>query len=458
MTVPVLDRRTAEPPAGEFQVRMVHLGVGAFARSLPLWLTHRVNHSGSEPWGVAAFTGRTPHEAALLSRQDGLYHLLTRSDEGDVVERVDCVQEAVAGDQVGRLALHMADSVVTMVTTTVTEAGYAVGPSGGLDHDALDVKADRAVLSALLGLDESSFRVALDDAALTTAPYRLIAGLELRRRAGHGVPVAIVPCDNLAANGRTLRRVLFEAASGSEELMTWLESAIEVADTVVDRITPAAGVQDREIVRQISGFDDRAAVVTEPYFDVTIAGQSTLRPAWEAVGGRAVDDVEPYERRKLWLLNGAHTLLAHAGRLRGHRFVHEAVMDPELLGWLQRWWDEASAGLPQDLNLDTYRDSLLRRFANQRLPHRLDQIAIDTEIKLGIRVVPVVRQGLALKRAITGGLYVLAAWAVDTAVPGSADNIDDRFETLAPGLLDHIAVRDQLEQLIALLNGTRREV
>ena len=32
-----------------------------------------------------------------------------------------------------------------------------------------------------------------------------------------------------------------------------------------------------------------------------------------------VDDVTPFEQRKLWLLNGAHSLLAYAGAVRGAR-------------------------------------------------------------------------------------------------------------------------------------------
>ena len=39
--------------------------------------------------------------------------------------------------------------------------------------------------------------------------------------------------------------------------------------------------------------------------------------AWEAAGARVVDDVTPFEQRKLWLLNGAHSLLAYAGSRAG---------------------------------------------------------------------------------------------------------------------------------------------
>ena len=54
------------------------------------------------------------------------------------------------------------------------------------------------------------------------------------------------------------------------------------------------------------------------------------RPRWEDAGATFTDDVAPFEQRKLWLLNGAHSLLAYAGSIRGHETVAEAVADDDL--------------------------------------------------------------------------------------------------------------------------------
>lgn len=62
-------------------------------------------------------------------------------------------------------------------------------------------------------------------------------------------------------------------------------------------------------------------------------------------GARFVDDIAPFEQRKLWLLNGGHSLLAYAGSARGHETIAEAVTDPECRAWLQDWWVEASRHL-----------------------------------------------------------------------------------------------------------------
>jgi fructuronate reductase len=121
--------------------------------------------------------------------------------------------------------------------------------------------------------------------------------------------------------------------------------------------------------------------------------------------------VTPFERRKLWLLNGAHSLLAYAGSLRGHRTVARAIGDDVCAGWVARWWDEAALhlDLPEPA-VREYRDALLTRFANPRIAHRLEKIAEDGSAKLPVRVLPVVDAERAVGRVPWAGARVLAAW------------------------------------------------
>ena len=135
------------------------------------------------------------------------------------------------------------------------------------------------------------------------------------------------------------------------------------------------------------------------------------RPRWEPPGATFADNIEPYEQRKLWLLNGAHSLMAYAGSARGHETVAEAVVDDTCRAWMQQWWAEASRhlDLPAEV-VDAYRDALLDRFANPRMRHRLAQIAADGSQKLPVRVLPVLRAERAAGRLPGGAARVLAAW------------------------------------------------
>ncbi|WP_421733923.1 mannitol dehydrogenase family protein [Cellulomonas sp.] len=401
-----------EPPA---PVRIVHLGLGAFARAHLLWYTQAANEvGGAEQWGVAAFTGRSAAAAEPLARQDGRYTLLVRSPEGDAPTTIDALVAVHDGADADAWREYFRRPEVGVVTLTVTEAGYRLTSDGALDrHDpavALDVERLRAGGDAL------------------TAPGRLVDGLRARREAGTG-PIAIVSCDNLPDNGRVARQVTLDLASAVDEaLARWIEQQVAFVSTMVDRITPATTEADRAIVRKLTGREDRSPVVTEPFSDWVLAGEFPAgRPRWEVAGAQLVDDLEPYERRKLWLLNAGHSLLAYEGLARGLSTVAEAFADPDCRADLEQLWSEAADVL--SLPVDDATAALRARFANARIEHRLAQIAKDGSVKLPVRVMAVAQQraaaGLAVGRA---GAGVVAAWIhhlervdASSSDPGAAD-------------------------------------
>ncbi|MEY9872007.1 fructuronate reductase [Streptacidiphilus sp. MAP12-33] len=384
------DGRPAAP------VRVLHLGLGNFFRAHQAWYTEHAGDAAA--WGIAAFTGRSTGPAERLTAQQGLYTLLTRGPDGDRAEVLGAVTAAHPGADHDAWLRYWRDPALAVVTLTVTEAGYTRRADGDLDTGRPDVAADLAALR--------------EGAPVVTAAGRVLAGLAERRRAGGG-PVAVVPCDNLPGNGEVLARVVSELAraSGSAELAEAAGHASWVT-TMVDRITPATEPADLDAVRAATGLADAAPVVTEPFTEWVLAGAFPAgRPRWEDAGARFVPDVTPYERRKLWLLNGAHSLLAYLGPLHGHATVSEAVADPECRRALLAWWREATGhlDLPQD-ELTAYRDELLARFANPRLRHALAQIAADGSQKLPVRVLPVLRAERAAGRLPEGASTVLAAW------------------------------------------------
>jgi fructuronate reductase len=222
-----------------------------------------------------------------------------------------------------------------------------------------------------------------------------------------------VPCDNLVDNGPTVARVVTGlAAAVDDDLAAWVARDVSFVSTTIDRITPATTPEDREVVAKLSGFADAAPVVTEPFSEWVLAGDfPSGRPAWERGGARFVSDVGAFEQRKLWLLNGAHSLLAYAGPTRGHTTVAEAITDPVCRRWVDAWWDEAARHLPLPADdITRYREDLLERFTNPRIRHALAQIAMDGSQKLPIRVLPVLTRERADGRLPEGGVHALAGW------------------------------------------------
>ncbi|MGO9751315.1 MAG: mannitol dehydrogenase family protein [Solirubrobacteraceae bacterium] len=423
-------------------VRLVHLGLGNFSRAHPCWYTEHAPEA--EGWGIAAFAGRGGELAEQLNGQQGLYTLITRAGEGDRFEIVSCLSRAhVATDHDAWLG-YFASPELSAVTVTVTEAGYMSRTGGGLDSGRLEVQRDLEALRR----DRTTL--------VRTAPARLVAGIAARRQADAG-PLALVPCDNMADNGAIAERVVHDLAGLLEpELVAWMRDSVAVVTTMVDRITPRTQPDDVRTVREATGRDDRCPVVTEPYREWVLCGAfPAARPRWEHAGATFTDDVTPFERRKLWLLNGGHSLLAYAGSIRGHETVAEAVADDTCRAWLEQWWSEASRHLDQPADeIAAYRAALLERFSNPRMNHRLDQIAADGSQKLPIRIVPILRAERDEGRMPAGAIRVLTAWVCHLRGDGAkvVDAHADEFLPLAAGPLGE-AVRRVLDTLAPALGA-----
>lgn len=380
-------------------VAAVHLGLGGFFRAHQAAYTDLA--PDAEQWGYAAFTGRSPDLARRLAAQAGLYTLLRRGADGVSGDIVRCLSETVPGGDTARWLDLVGRPTTRLLTLTVTEAAYHRTTTGGLDLDHTDVAADLSALRT----------GRLEDAA--TVPGRLVAGLQARRIVDGGVPLTIAPCDNLLHNGRTVHRVVLDLAEAVDpDLAAWIEARVAFVDSEVDRITPRTTPADLADARRLTGYDDVAPVATEPFSEWVLAGDFPAgRPRWEeaaSAGALFVDDVTPYEERKLWLLNGAHSLLAYAGSARGHETVADAIGDETCRGWVEAWWDQAARHLALDVT--GYRAALLERFANPSIRHLLAQIAADGSQKLPIRILPVLTAERAAGRLPEAATRVLGAW------------------------------------------------
>ncbi|GLI00209.1 mannitol dehydrogenase family protein [Phytohabitans aurantiacus] len=388
-----LRRATPAPP-----VRAIHLGLGNFFRAHQAWYTAAAPDAAR--WGIAAFTGRSPALADILRAQDTLYTLVVRGPDRDETVVPESLSEVYAGTDHDAWRRLWQRPEIALATLTVTEAAYRRGADGGLDDTDATVQDDIAALRAGEPRD------------VRTVPGRLVAGLAARRAAGGG-PVAIVSCDNLPDNADVAGRVVHELAGLADPALDrWIGDNVSFVTTVVDRITPATSPADLAAVTRLTGNADAVPVVTEPYHEWILSGHFPAgRPAWDAIGARFVTDVLPHEQRKLWLLNGGHSLLAYSGGAHGHTTVAQALADPVCRRALERWWDEAARHLTLPAaEIAAYRAALVERWSNPRIEHRLAQIAADGSQKIPIRILPVLRLSRAEEHLPAGAVHVLAAW------------------------------------------------
>lgn len=425
-----LARRIGDAAATPAPVRIVHLGLGHFFRAHQAWYT--AHAADAAQWGIAAFTGRSVASAEALNRQDGLFTLVERGPDTDRLEVIGSVVEAVAGQDVPRLEALARDPQVAVITLTVTESGYRLTTAGLPDLDDADVRADLEALRA-------------GASAALSVLGRLTTAFRARRDADAG-PIAVVPCDNIPGNGEFVARgVIAFAERVDPTLAAWITANVSFVSTSVDRITP----HTNEVPGVVSsaGWLDDLTVITEPFSDWVLAGDFPAgRPDWESAGARFVDDIEPWENRKLWLLNGAHSLLTFAGMPRGLDTVAEAIADPECRALVESFWDEAVACLPDGTEHVRYRSQLIERFSNPRIVHRLAQIAAEATTKAEFRFAAVAERSIAAARDASASARALATWIAWLRTdPGAVDARADAVAAAA-------ASGDPVSSLVGLVS------
>jgi fructuronate reductase len=292
----------------------------------------------------------------------------------------------------------MADPAIRIVTLTVTEKGYCHDPaSGALDEDHPDILYDLR-----------------NRVAPRSAPGLLVAALAARKSEGVA-PFTVVSCDNLPANGRTVKRVLSGlAALHAPDLGRWVEDNVACPSTMVDRIVPATTPEDRAAVAAALGMEDAWPVMTEPFSQWVVEDDfPSGRPDLAAVGVELAADVEPFEHMKLRLLNGSHSAMAYLGYLAGHETIAETIGDPVFDRFIRAMMDEEATPtlhMPDGVDLAGYKAALLRRWANPALKHRTWQIAMDGSQKLPQRLLVPMRERLAIGAPISRMALTIAGW------------------------------------------------
>jgi fructuronate reductase len=402
---------------------IVHLGLGAFHRAHQAVYTEDCLAAGETGWGIVGVSLRRPDMRDALEPQDALYTLATRDGTGERLRVMGALAGiVVAPEAPERLMQAMVDPRVRIVSLTVTEKGYTADMASGRLDTGLP-----AVMADLAHPDRPATAVGVIVAAL------------MRRRAAGVAPFTVVSCDNLAGNGGLLHRVLADYADRVDPgLGRFVERELACPSTMVDRIVPATTEADRAAIAARLGLRDAWPVVAEGFSEWVVEDRFPQgRPDWGRAGALMVADVAAWERMKLRMLNGAHTLLALVGRVAGLDNVAEAVAHPAVVRLVQAFWAEVAPTLPVGADPAGYARRLLLRFGNPALRHPLAQIARDASQKLPPRLIAPLLDLRRMGRPVPVLTFALAAWM--RSCDGGRDEsgaevaVDDPALSLWPG-------------------------
>src|SRR5215213_6955223 len=388
-TLPQVGERIAVPTYDRSRLTagVVHLGVGGFHRAHEAMYHDRLlNSGGGLDWGVCG-VGVMPRDQPMrdaLAAQDRLYTLMLKHGDGSQTARVigSIAEYLFAPDDRDAVIEKMADRATRIVSLTITEGGY----------DVANDPTPRAGTWALIG------------EALS------------RRRARGVEPFAVMSCDNLQANGAVARAAL-TAVAGIEDpgLAEWISDHVSFPSTMVDRITPITTDEDRAVLRERFGVEDRWPVVCEPFAQWVVEDDFPAgRPGYEEVDVQVVADVLPYELMKVRLLNGSHQALGYFAALCGYELVHEAAQDELIRRFLRDYMREEVAPTlapVAGVDLDGYQAELIERFSNPAVRDTVARLCEASSDRIPAFVLPAIRDQLASGGEIRRSAAVVASWA-----------------------------------------------
>lgn len=312
----------------------------------------------------------------LINRQEGLYTLYLRGRQNG--EKVDAKR-------------------------VISSVSRCLNPYEKQDYDAMmDVAAGEALEYIVSNTTEAGIvydpSCRLEDCPPASFPAKLTQVLLHRWRAGRP-GVVVLSCELIDNNGKELLRCVNQYIKqwGLEEgFARWVNGDCTFCSTLVDRIVPGRIRDAAEAARleDENGYRDALIDVGEVFGVWNIEGPEWLaeKLPFRAAGLNCpvVPDVTPYKKRKVRILNGAHTGFVLGAYLAGYDIVRDCMQDDVILCFMNRMLhEEVIPTLPLDRqDLEAFAAAVQDRFNNPFINHELMSITLNSTSKWRARNMP----------------------------------------------------------------------
>ena len=312
----------------------------------------------------------------LINRQEGLYTLYLRGRQNG--EKVDAKR-------------------------VISSVSRCLNPYEKQDYDAMmDVAAGEALEYIVSNTTEAGIvydpSCRLEDCPPASFPAKLTQVLLHRWRAGRP-GVVVLSCELIDNNGKELLRCVNQYIKQwglKEGFARWVNGDCTFCSTLVDRIVPGRIRDAAEAARleEENGYRDALIDVGEVFGVWNIEGPEWLaeKLPFRAAGLNCpvVPDVTPYKKRKVRILNGAHTGFVPGAYLAGYDIVRDCMQDDVILGFMNRMvHEEVIPTLPLDRqDLEAFAAAVQDRFNNPFINHELMSITLNSTSKWRARNMP----------------------------------------------------------------------
>ncbi len=310
----------------------------------------------------------------LVNKQEGLYTLYLRGsekgvkvDDKRVISAVSrCVNPYTDWESVLKLARS---EDLEIIVSNTTEAGIAYDPDSTFDQ-----------------VPPASF------------PAKLTRVLYERYTAGRK-GIVMLSCELIDNNGKELLKCVNRHIDDwklDDGFRRWVNEENVFCSTLVDRIVPGRIRDPKEVeaMAAVNGYEDPLTDVGEVFGIWVIEGPEGLedRLPFKKAGVPVivVPDVTPYKKRKVRILNGAHTGFVLGAYLAGYDIVRDCMHDETVLGYMNKMlYDEVIPTLPLDKkDLEEFARAVQDRFNNPFVNHELMSISLNSTSKWRARIMP----------------------------------------------------------------------
>lgn len=367
---------TIEKKYGNYPEKVLQFGEGNFLRAFVDWMIDKANRDGIYQGSIVLCQPIAQGLKDMINAQDGVYTLAMRGAEnGQPVENIEvitsvsrCINPYENYEDLMEIA-RSAD--LEVVVSNTTEAGIAY-------HEG-----DR-----------------LTDRPPVSFPAKVTAFLYERYKAFNGDPqkgLLFLPVELIDNNGAELKRIVLKYAEEWElgqEFTEWVNTANEFTSTLVDRIVTGYPRDEISYFEEKLGYKDNIIDTSELFNLWVIEGDKKWADKLPVHKTDAnviwTDDVKPYKKRKVRILNGAHTSTVLAAYLAGFDIVGDFMKDDTVRTFMNDVICKEvipTLDLPKE-ELESFAATVNDRFANPYIKHNLLDIALNSCSKFNARCLP----------------------------------------------------------------------
>ena len=372
--------------------------LGAFHKAHQAAITDQVIEKTGGDWRIIGVSLRSERARSELVPQDGLYTLLIKDNSKVSAKVIASVSNVLyASENAEPVIEALVSPNIKIVSLTVTEKAYGLKNNGmGCNINHPSVSRD------LENFDKPHGVLGI-----------IVKALSIRMLSST-LPFTVLCCDNLPNNGKLIGEAIVDFARHIDPVLAkWIKKNTAFPSTMVDRITPAPTKKTLSDAKKIIGYVDLGAIETEPFYDWIIEDNFPLgRPNWDLAGAIFTNDVSPYEKMKLRMLNGSHSMMAYTGFHCGHKYVYNVMSDKKIETLVRRHMLAASETLSDKNSIDykLYAKSLVERFRNSSIKHETLQIAMDGSQKIYQRILLPLEEAFETNISHRPFTFAMAAW------------------------------------------------